>query len=181
MWRTRRADRPLAVALEIEDDRLAAELLAALAAHPAVRAAGPGETPAVIVADGPPPDETPGGPARLVVGDDEDAALPAGAPAALVLSAAHLLAEGFGLSPPADAAMADPESDSRRRADGLTPREREVVSLLVEGASNKQIARALAISPSTAKFHVAAILEKLGARNRADAVAVALREGVVAL
>jgi DNA-binding CsgD family transcriptional regulator len=68
------------------------------------------------------------------------------------------------------------EVDSPAR---LSARERQVASLLVEGASNKQIARNLAISVHTAKFHVAAVLEKLGARNRADAVALILREGTV--
>jgi DNA-binding NarL/FixJ family response regulator len=63
----------------------------------------------------------------------------------------------------------------------LTARERQVASLLVEGASNKVIARRLDISVHTAKFHVAAVLEKLGARNRSDAVAIALRDGLVAL
>lgn len=63
----------------------------------------------------------------------------------------------------------------------LTARERQVAELLVEGASNKVIARRLGISVHTAKFHVAAVLEKLGARNRSDAVAIALRDGLVAL
>ena len=53
-----------------------------------------------------------------------------------------------------------------------------MAALLVEGASNKLIARNLGISVHTAKFHVAAVLEKLGARNRADAVSIVLREGL---
>jgi len=63
----------------------------------------------------------------------------------------------------------------------LTQREREVVALLAEGASNKVIARRLDISVHTAKFHVAAILDKLGAVNRTDAIATAMREGLVLL
>jgi DNA-binding CsgD family transcriptional regulator len=63
----------------------------------------------------------------------------------------------------------------------LAPRAREVLALLVDGASNKTIARRLGISPHTAKFHVAAVLRELGARNRAEAVAMALREGLVLL
>ena len=50
-----------------------------------------------------------------------------------------------------------------------------MAALLVDGASNKVIARALDISVHTAKFHVTAILEKLGARNRADAVDIPAR------
>ena len=52
---------------------------------------------------------------------------------------------------------------------------------MVDGAPNKLIARALGISERTAKFHVAAILGKLGAQNRAGAVAIALRDGLVVL
>ncbi len=63
----------------------------------------------------------------------------------------------------------------------LSGREQQVTELLVKGASNKVIARELDISVHTAKFHVAAVLDKLGARNRADAVAIALREGLVAV
>jgi DNA-binding NarL/FixJ family response regulator len=61
----------------------------------------------------------------------------------------------------------------------LTSREREVLALLAGGASNKEIALALALSISTVKFHVAAIIGKLGARSRVDAVAIAVRAGLV--
>ncbi len=61
----------------------------------------------------------------------------------------------------------------------LTPREREVLALLAEGASNKAIARALAVSVHTAKFHVASLTEKLGARGRLEAIAIAIRAGLV--
>ena len=67
------------------------------------------------------------------------------------------------------------EPDAPRRAT-LSQREQQVAALLIEGASNKVIARALDISVHTAKFHVTAILDKLGARNRADAVSILLRE-----
>ena len=63
----------------------------------------------------------------------------------------------------------------------LTPREREVLDLLAAGASNKTIAHALGLSFHTAKAHVAVVLEKLGARSRADAVARAVRAGLVPL
>ncbi|HEX9322437.1 MAG TPA: helix-turn-helix transcriptional regulator [Xanthobacteraceae bacterium] len=64
---------------------------------------------------------------------------------------------------------------------GLTSRELEVLGLLSEGASNKEIARRLAISVHTAKFHVASILEKLDATGRTDAVAHAVRLGLLML
>jgi DNA-binding CsgD family transcriptional regulator len=63
----------------------------------------------------------------------------------------------------------------------LTPRERNVLTLMAEGASNKTIAMRLGISVHTAKFHVGSILEKLDATGRTDAVAHAARLGVIEL
>src|SRR6267142_1250320 len=63
----------------------------------------------------------------------------------------------------------------------LTAREREIVELMAEGASNRIIALRLAISRHTVKFHVASILVKLGAKSRTGAVAVALRRGLLAV
>jgi DNA-binding NarL/FixJ family response regulator len=61
----------------------------------------------------------------------------------------------------------------------LTPRELQVLQLLAQGASNKTIARRLEITPHTAKFHVASIVAKLAATGRTDAVAKAMRLGLV--
>ena len=61
----------------------------------------------------------------------------------------------------------------------LSPREREVLDLLVDGLAIGQIARRLFISESTTKTHVAKIYEKLGAGNRAQAVMAAVRLGLV--
>jgi predicted ATPase/DNA-binding CsgD family transcriptional regulator len=61
---------------------------------------------------------------------------------------------------------------------GLTPREREVLTLLTGGRSNQEIADVLFISPRTAKNHVASILAKLGVGSRAAATAFALRQGL---
>jgi DNA-binding CsgD family transcriptional regulator len=63
----------------------------------------------------------------------------------------------------------------------LTPRELEVLTLLAEGMSNKAIARRLGISVHTAKFHVGAVMDKLDAVGRTDAVAHAVRRGVIHL
>ncbi|RUU77358.1 LuxR family transcriptional regulator, partial [Mesorhizobium sp. M7A.T.Ca.TU.009.01.1.2] len=70
-------------------------------------------------------------------------------------------------------------SDEHAARPSLSPREAEVLALLAEGAPNKVIARRLNISVHTAKFHVAAILIKLGAANRTDAIAIAMRQGLV--
>ena len=63
----------------------------------------------------------------------------------------------------------------------LTPRETQVLELLAEGLANKAIADRLQISDQTVKFHVAAILGKLGVANRTEAVRVAVRRGVIAM
>ena len=60
--------------------------------------------------------------------------------------------------------------------DALTPREREVLALLIQGHTNRQIAEALLITPNTTKKHVDHILQKLGVSTRAGAVAAALKE-----
>lgn len=63
----------------------------------------------------------------------------------------------------------------------LTPREAEVLALLAEGLTNRAIAQRLTISDHTVKFHVNAILTKLDAQSRTDAVVRATRLGVLAL
>ena len=96
---------------------------------------------------------------------------------ALIVSAAAVLAAGYRIE-------REPERDGARRdtpPPHLSPREQQVATLLVDGASNKLIARQLDISVHTAKFHVTAVMEKLGDHNRADAVSLVLREGLVAL
>ena len=60
----------------------------------------------------------------------------------------------------------------------LTPREREVLDMVAEGKTNREIGDALFISESTAGVHVSNILGKLGASNRVEAAAVAVRAGV---
>jgi DNA-binding NarL/FixJ family response regulator len=100
----------------------------------------------------------------------------------LVAAAVRLAVAGYAVSPeierPHDTSGGR-ESGEMLPAVSLTQREKEVIALLAEGASNKLIARRLDISVHTAKFHVAAILEKLGAVNRTDAIAIAMREGLV--
>ncbi|ADD44983.1 helix-turn-helix transcriptional regulator [Stackebrandtia nassauensis] len=62
---------------------------------------------------------------------------------------------------------------------GLTEREHEVLALIVEGLSNRQIAAKLYISPSTAGVHVSHILAKLGAATRTEAATIAHKRGLV--
>jgi DNA-binding NarL/FixJ family response regulator len=60
----------------------------------------------------------------------------------------------------------------------LTPREREVLDLIVKGLSNKRIAGALGISEGTVKWHVNIILERLGVEDRTQAAVAALQRGL---
>jgi DNA-binding CsgD family transcriptional regulator len=92
----------------------------------------------------------------------------------LTSAARSLAASPLSASATADASDVDP-------AALLTPREREVLALLADGASNKAIARRLGISVHTAKFHVGSLLDKLDASGRTDAVTHAARRGVIEL
>jgi len=64
--------------------------------------------------------------------------------------------------------------------ESLTPREGEVLRLVAEGKTNKEIAGALSITERTVKFHVGAIMGKLGAANRTEAVRLAAQRGWIA-
>jgi DNA-binding NarL/FixJ family response regulator len=98
-------------------------------------------------------------------------------PAALS-AALHCAAAGLVALAPAHIGSMHPGGASLA-FEPLTARECEVLSLLVEGLPNRGIGRALSISTHTAKYHVAQILAKLQAASRAQAVAIALREGIV--
>jgi two-component system nitrate/nitrite response regulator NarL len=63
----------------------------------------------------------------------------------------------------------------------LTPRELEVLGLVADGLTNRAIAQRLGISENTVKFHLNAILGKLGAQSRTDAIVRATRLGIIAL
>jgi DNA-binding NarL/FixJ family response regulator len=63
----------------------------------------------------------------------------------------------------------------------LTDREQQVLAMLAEGLSNKEISSRLQISTHTVKFHISSILGKLGASSRTEAVSIGMRSGRVAI
>jgi DNA-binding NarL/FixJ family response regulator len=81
--------------------------------------------------------------------------------------------------------IADDQSDGERSSpvepllDALTSREREVLDMLAQGLSNKEVAWRMKISEHTVKFHVASIFAKLGASTRTEAVMHGIRQGLI--
>jgi DNA-binding NarL/FixJ family response regulator len=115
------------------------------------------------------------------------AVLPPGADSDELVMAVVLASRGHVVISPVDAvAMARPGAGTGLEppeplSDPLTPREQEVLELLVRGLPNKHIAQRLEISESTVKYHVSSVYVKLGAASRADAVSRAARAGLVTL
>jgi DNA-binding NarL/FixJ family response regulator len=121
--------------------------------------------------------------------------LPRDAPSDQLLAAVRAVAAGLVTFDPSfaarlaspvasgvDGALVSPgEAGTLDGADQLTSREREVLQLVAQGLSNKLIARRLEISEHTVKFHVAAVLAKLGAGSRTEAVHLGARRGFVSL
>ncbi len=83
------------------------------------------------------------------------------------------------LSPEAAQALVQAANQPPVRGLDLTEREREVLTLMIEGLNNTQIAARLSVSPSTIKSHVSNILSKLGVSSRTEAVTLALRQKFV--
>jgi DNA-binding NarL/FixJ family response regulator len=117
------------------------------------------------------------------------AVLPADLARSQLLPALEAVARGFVVAMPAEpeiivAASQNPASITNgveELLEPLTPREHEVLRMLALGLANKEIAARLNISEHTVKFHVAAILGKLGAASRTEAVALGIRHGLVLL
>ena len=147
-------------------------------------------------------------PAFVVIGDEESdwarealregvvrALLPPSASASEIIAAVEAVSAGLAalapetlaalLSPPAAHAEellatqgeAGPPAEPER--DALTPREREVLEMLAEGLSNKEIAWRMNISEHTVKFHVASVFAKLDVSTRTEAVMQGLRRGLL--
>jgi DNA-binding NarL/FixJ family response regulator len=93
------------------------------------------------------------------------------------------VAQGLSVFDPelADASQAFGDLTLEGLAEELTPRELEVVQLLATGLSNKAIAYQLGISEHTVKFHINAIMNKLGAQSRTEAAVRATRMGLILL
>lgn len=105
---------------------------------------------------------------------------PKSAPPATLLAALRLVMGGDIYVPPFMAMAAEEASDGEAPdASGLTPRQREVLSELGQGKSNKQIANALGMQEKTVKGHVSAIFRCLGAVHRLQAVEAARSAGLI--
>jgi non-specific serine/threonine protein kinase len=94
------------------------------------------------------------------------------------LSFIQAIQEGLETVDAIAATLSSPKSMRAATASGLTPREREVLRLLADGDSDRQIAAALSISPKTAGNHVSRILAKLGVTTRTAAATHAVRHGL---
>jgi two-component system NarL family response regulator len=70
-------------------------------------------------------------------------------------------------------------ASSLMQQERLTPREREVLHLIGQGLADKEIAAEIGTSAKTAQFHVANLLDKLGAQNRTDAVRIGYARGLI--
>jgi len=103
--------------------------------------------------------------------------LPPDASASQIEIALQAAAAGLGVFSPRH--LDSPAAS--RISSALTARETEVLRMIAEGLANKEIAWRLGISEHTVKFHVSALLGKLGAGSRAEAIGAGIRQGVIML
>ncbi len=106
-----------------------------------------------------------------------------GAPRDQLFNAIRVVNAGGSLLQPVVVSklMRQMQSPSADPDNPLTEREQEVLTLLAQGLQNKEIAARLAVTERTVKFHVSAILGKLAADNRTEAVALAAQRGLISL
>jgi DNA-binding NarL/FixJ family response regulator len=107
-----------------------------------------------------------------------------GAPRNEIFNAIRIVSQGGSLLQPVVASrlmqrIANPPDHYDGEA--LTEREMDVLHLLAQGKTNKEIAAVLVISERTVKFHISSILGKLGAGNRTEAVTIAAQRGLIRL
>jgi DNA-binding NarL/FixJ family response regulator len=103
-----------------------------------------------------------------------------GAPRAQIFEAVRVVAGGGSLLQPTVAARMAARV-ARPAPPALRPRERQVLELVARGQTNKEIALALGVVERTVKFHLSAAMDRLGAANRAEAVALAAQHGLIEL
>jgi two-component system NarL family response regulator len=104
-----------------------------------------------------------------------------GSPATELLRAIRLVHAGESYLSPTIGASFVRQDGRSRNASLLTPRQLAVLRLIAAGQSNQQIADSLGITERTVKFHVTALFNKLGADNRAQAVALGSRRGLLSI
>lgn len=117
--------------------------------------------------------------ARRAPGDQAQATADLGEALGLFASLGMTRVEADARALVASAKPGRPEGTSQRLAGGLTARQVEVLRLVAEGQSNREIARALGVSEKTVINHLTAIFNKVGADNRAAATAFAFRHGLL--
>jgi DNA-binding NarL/FixJ family response regulator len=105
--------------------------------------------------------------------------MPFGAAAALTLRLLEEVARALASPEGGPQAVQEAQRPAARRASPLMEREVEVLRLVAQGLSSKEIGRQLSLSPSTVNQHVRAIFNKLGVDTRAQAVAVAAQRGLL--
>jgi DNA-binding NarL/FixJ family response regulator len=102
-----------------------------------------------------------------------------GVPASEIAQAIRAVAGGESYLTPRVAARVVAQVNAPKRSSALSARERQVLRLVARGRSNKQIAKELVITERTVKFHMTSIFNKLGADNRAQAIAIAAERGLL--
>jgi DNA-binding NarL/FixJ family response regulator len=120
-------------------------------------------------------DDAGGEPARALIRAGARGVLPRTVSAADLDVAVAAVARGFVVLTPSLPLAGDAASEK------LTPREHEVLDLLAAGLPNRAIATRLGLSDNTVKFHVTAILGKLNAATRTEAVTLGIRRGLIML
>jgi two-component system, NarL family, response regulator YdfI len=144
----------------------------------------------VIAEEEAPADLAESGPPMIVLSEDPHwtaellrlgvrAVLPRELTAAEMLAAVEAAAAGLAVMHPRDLEALLPVGQPARPVEALSPREVEVLGMMAEGISNKEIAARLGISEHTVKFHVGQIMGKLRAGTRTEAVMIGVRMGLV--